>query len=137
MYASAVGLERMKARARSSLLVVGLPPAQIEAWRAALPGADVASCPADGLQAVSRVVGDRPDALLLAADTAQIDGYALCALMKNNPEFRATRVILSLAEDSAFEETRARLAGADQTVVRGEPTPDAVASLRTAPPRSQ
>ncbi len=72
----------------------------------------------DGLDGLSKVVEHNPDVILLDVMMPGLDGYQTCALIKNNPEFNSTPVIMLTSKDSLFDRTRGRLMGADEYLVK-------------------
>ena len=43
----------------------------------------------------------------------RLDGYQTCAIIKNNPEFKHTPVIMLTSKDGLFDRARGRVAGSD------------------------
>ena len=100
-----------------TVLIVGLPQGESVALSTALSdnGCRCLSV-ADGFEAVKMITAKAPDALFVDANTLRLDGYALCAIVRNYPESRKVRVVLRLGEDSAFDSVRAQLSGADYVI---------------------
>ena len=46
----------------------------------------------DGYDALAKIADSRPDLIFIDIMMPRLDGYQTCALVKNNPEFRATPV---------------------------------------------
>jgi len=72
----------------------------------------------DGFDGLSKIVEHHPDVILLDVMMPRLDGYQTCALIKNNPEFNSTPVIMLTSKDSLFDRTRGRLMGADEYLVK-------------------
>lgn len=72
----------------------------------------------DGFDALSRIVEQHPDVILLDVMMPRLDGYQTCALIKNNPEFYSIPVIMLTSRDSLFDRARGKLVGADQYLVK-------------------
>ena len=48
----------------------------------------------------------------------RLDGYQTCALIKQNPVFKATPVIMLSSKDGIFDRARGRLAGSDRYLTK-------------------
>ncbi len=72
----------------------------------------------DGFDGLSKVVEQHPDVILLDVMMPRLDGYQTCALIKNNPGFNSTPVIMLTSKDSLFDRTRGKLMGADEYLVK-------------------
>jgi twitching motility two-component system response regulator PilG len=48
----------------------------------------------------------------------RLDGYQTCALIKQNPRFAATPVIMLSSKDGLFDQARGQLAGADDYLTK-------------------
>ena len=72
----------------------------------------------DGFDGLCKVIEQHPDIILLDVMMPRLDGYQTCALIKNNPEFYTTPVIMLTSKDSLFDRTRGKLVGADQYLVK-------------------
>lgn len=72
----------------------------------------------DSLEAVQRACDLSPDAVILDLEMPNLDGYETTRLIKaHNP---STRVIILSAYGGNYEVERARVAGADGFVIKGE-----------------
>ncbi len=72
----------------------------------------------DGFDGLSRIADCRPDVIFIDIMMPRLDGYQTCTLIKNSPEFRNTPVIMLTSKDSLFDRACARLAGADQYMIK-------------------
>jgi twitching motility two-component system response regulator PilG len=48
----------------------------------------------------------------------RLDGYQTCALIKQNPTFKTTPVIMLSSKDGIFDRARGKLAGSDQYLTK-------------------
>lgn len=67
----------------------------------------------DGFEALAQVVEHRPSLVFVDIMMPRLDGYQTCALIKNNPDFRDTPVVMLSNKDGLFDKARARVVGSD------------------------
>jgi twitching motility two-component system response regulator PilG len=72
----------------------------------------------DGFEALSRIVDTQPEVIFVDIMMPRLDGYQTCALIKNNPEFRGTPVVMLSSKDGVFDRARGRIAGADEYLTK-------------------
>ncbi|HKB59466.1 MAG TPA: response regulator [Gallionellaceae bacterium] len=72
----------------------------------------------DGFEGLSRVVDTKPDVIFVDIMMPRLDGYQTCALIKNNPEFKNTPVVMLTSKDSLFDRARGQLVGSDQYLTK-------------------
>ena len=48
----------------------------------------------------------------------RLDGYQTCALIKKNPRFRNTPLIMLSSKDGLFDRARGRMVGSDQYLTK-------------------
>ena len=72
----------------------------------------------DGFAAMAVIVEHRPDIVFVDVMMPRLDGYQACALIKGNPQFRATPVIMLTSKDGVFDRARGRLAGCDDYLTK-------------------
>jgi twitching motility two-component system response regulator PilG len=72
----------------------------------------------DGFAAMAVIVEQRPDVVFVDVMMPRLDGYQACALIKGNPQFRATPVIMLTSKDGVFDRARGRLAGCDDYLTK-------------------
>lgn len=72
----------------------------------------------DGFEALSQIVDHKPDIIFVDIMMPRLDGYQTCALIKNNPEFKDTPVILLSSKDGLFDRARGRSEGADEYMTK-------------------
>jgi twitching motility two-component system response regulator PilG len=67
----------------------------------------------DGFEALAMISDHRPRVIFVDIMMPRLDGYQTCALIKQNPVFKSTPVIMLSYKDGAFDRARGRLAGSD------------------------
>jgi twitching motility two-component system response regulator PilG len=72
----------------------------------------------DGFEGLARVVDTKPDVIFVDIMMPRLDGYQTCALIKNNPEFKNTPVVMLTSKDSLFDRARGQLVGSDQYLTK-------------------
>lgn len=72
----------------------------------------------DGFDALAKIVDHHPDVVFCDILLPRLDGYQTCALLKNNPRFATTPVIMLSSKDGLFDRARSRIAGADQCLTK-------------------
>ncbi len=72
----------------------------------------------DGFDALAQIVDHKPDLILLDIMMPRLDGYATCGLIKRNPVFQSTPVIMLSSKDSVFDRARGRLVGANEYLTK-------------------
>ncbi len=72
----------------------------------------------DGFEGLARVVDTKPDVIFVDIMMPRLDGYQTCALIKNNPEFKTTPVVMLTSKDSLFDRARGQLVGSDQYLTK-------------------
>jgi twitching motility two-component system response regulator PilG len=48
----------------------------------------------------------------------RLDGYQTCALIKKNPKFSATPVVMLSSKDGLFDRARGRMVGSDEYLTK-------------------
>jgi twitching motility two-component system response regulator PilG len=72
----------------------------------------------DGYDALSKIADVRPDLIFIDIMMPRLDGYQICALIKNNPEFRKTPVVMLSSKDGIFDKAKGRVVGADRYLTK-------------------
>ncbi len=67
----------------------------------------------DGFQAFSAIVDYNPDIIFLDVMMPRLDGYQVCSVIKNNPEFEHIPVIMLSSKDNVFDKARGRISGSE------------------------
>lgn len=67
----------------------------------------------DGFDALAKINDYRPQIIFVDILMPRLDGYQTCTLIKQNPIFKSTPVIMLSSKDGVFDRARGRLAGSD------------------------
>ena len=67
----------------------------------------------DGFTALAKINDEQPTVVFCDILMPRLDGYQTCALIKRNPRFVATPVIMLSSKDGLFDRARGQLAGCD------------------------
>ena len=72
----------------------------------------------DGFDALSKIADHQPDLIFVDIMMPRLDGYQTCALIKKNPKFSATPVIMLSSKDGLFDRARGRMVGSDEYLTK-------------------
>jgi twitching motility two-component system response regulator PilG len=72
----------------------------------------------NGFEALSKITRYQPDLIFVDIMMPRLDGYQTCAIIKNNPEFRDTPVVMLTSKDGLFDMARGRVVGSDQYLTK-------------------
>jgi twitching motility two-component system response regulator PilG len=72
----------------------------------------------DGFEALSKVADYQPDVIFVDIMMPRLDGYQACALIKANPKFARTPVIMLSSKDGLFDRARGRIVGSDEYLTK-------------------
>ena len=72
----------------------------------------------DGFEALAKIADQHPHIIFVDIMMPRLDGYQTCALIKKNPKFRATPVIMLSSKDGLFDRARGRMVGSDQYLTK-------------------
>ena len=72
----------------------------------------------DGFDALAKVADHQPDVVFVDIMMPRLDGYQTCALIKKNPRFAATPVIMLSSKDGLFDRARGRMVGSDEYLTK-------------------
>jgi len=67
----------------------------------------------DGFDALAKIADHHPAVIFCDIMMPRLDGYQTCALIKKNPRFRATPVIMLSSKDGLFDRARGHMVGAE------------------------
>jgi twitching motility two-component system response regulator PilG len=84
----------------------------------------------DGLSALAAVSDTQPDLILLDIVLPRMDGYNICHLVRNNPEYRDLPIIMLSGKDGIFDKMRGRLAGSTEYITKPFDSTELVQSVR-------
>lgn len=72
----------------------------------------------DGFDALSKIADHLPDVVFCDILMPRLDGYQTCSLIKKNPHFSATPVIMLSSKDGLFDRARGRMVGSDEYLTK-------------------
>ena len=72
----------------------------------------------DGFAALSLISDHQPDIIFCDIIMPRLDGYQTCALIKKNPHFSATPVVMLSSKDGLFDRARGRMVGSDEYLTK-------------------
>ena len=72
----------------------------------------------DGFDALAKINDHHPQVIFVDIMMPRLDGYQTCALIKKNPRFRDTPVIMLSSKDGLFDRARGRLVGSDEYLTK-------------------
>ena len=81
------------------------------------PGAQVVLAE-DGFDALAKINDHQPNLVFCDILMPRLDGYQTCALIKKNPKFAATPVIMLSSKDGLFDRARGRMVGSDEYLTK-------------------
>ena len=72
----------------------------------------------DGFDALSKVNDHVPDVVFCDILMPRLDGYQTCAIIKRNPKFTGTPVIMLSSKDGLFDKARGRMVGSQDYLTK-------------------
>ena len=72
----------------------------------------------DGFDALAKIADHHPDIVFCDIMMPRLDGYQTCALIKKNPRFGVTPVIMLSSKDGLFDRARGRMVGSDEYLTK-------------------
>lgn len=72
----------------------------------------------DGFDALAKINDHLPNVVFCDILMPRLDGYQTCALIKKNPRFAATPVIMLSSKDGLFDRARGRMVGSDEYLTK-------------------
>lgn len=84
----------------------------------------------DGFEALAKIVDHRPDIIFLDIMMPRLDGYQTCSVIKNNPLFRDTPVVMLSSKDGVFDKARGRLVGSEWFLTKPFTKEDLLAAIQ-------
>ncbi len=72
----------------------------------------------DGFDALSKISDHHPQVIFCDIMMPRLDGYQTCALIKKNPRFAATPVVMLSSRDGLFDRARGRMVGSDEYLTK-------------------
>jgi twitching motility two-component system response regulator PilG len=84
----------------------------------------------DGFEALSKIADHRPDIIFIDIMMPRLDGYQACALIKGNPQYSSTPVIMLSSKDGLFDRARGRIVGSDEYLTKPFTKDELVGAVR-------
>ena len=72
----------------------------------------------DGFDALAKIADWRPDIIFVDIMMPRLDGYQTCSLIKKNPRFNTTPVIMLSSKDGLFDKARGRMVGSSEYLTK-------------------
>lgn len=72
----------------------------------------------DGFEAMAKIADHQPHIIFVDIMMPRLDGYQVCALIKNNPRYRSIPVVMLSSKDGLFDRARGRIVGSDQYLTK-------------------
>jgi twitching motility two-component system response regulator PilG len=72
----------------------------------------------DGFDALSKVNDYAPHLIFCDILMPRLDGYQTCAIIKRNPNFTATPIIMLSSKDGVFDKARGRMVGSEEYLTK-------------------
>lgn len=72
----------------------------------------------DGFDALAKIADHHPDIIFVDIMMPRLDGYQTCALIKKNPRFSGTPVIMLSSKDGLFDRARGRMVGSNEYLTK-------------------
>ena len=85
----------------------------------------------DGFEALAKIADHHPDLIFVDIMMPRLDGYQACALIKANPRFASTPVIMLSSKDGLFDRARGRIVGSDEYLTKPFTRDELIGAVRT------
>jgi twitching motility two-component system response regulator PilG len=72
----------------------------------------------DGYDALSKINDLQPDLIFCDILMPRLDGYQTCAIIKRNPKFAKTPVVMLSSKDGVFDKARGRMVGSEEYLTK-------------------
>ena len=72
----------------------------------------------DGFEALAKIADHLPDLIFCDILMPRLDGYQTCSLIKKNPHFAGTPVIMLSSRDGLFDRARGSMVGSDEYLTK-------------------
>ena len=72
----------------------------------------------NGFDALSKISSEHPQIIFVDIMMPRLDGYQTCALIKRNPRFKSTPVIMLSSKNGVFDKARGRMVGSDHYLTK-------------------
>ncbi|HET8808405.1 MAG TPA: twitching motility response regulator PilG [Methylophaga sp.] len=85
----------------------------------------------NGFEALPMISAQHPDIMFIDIMMPRLDGYQTCALVKNNPKYRAIPIIMLSSKDGLFDRAKGKVVGAEQYLTKPFTRDDLLDAIRT------
>ncbi len=85
----------------------------------------------NGFEALPMISAQHPDIMFIDIMMPRLDGYQTCALVKNNPKYRAIPIIMLSSKDGLFDRAKGKVVGAEQYLTKPFTRDDLLGAIRT------
>jgi twitching motility two-component system response regulator PilG len=85
----------------------------------------------DGFEALAKIADHQPDLIFVDIMMPRLDGYQACALIKANPRYASTPVIMLSSKDGLFDRARGRIVGSDEYLTKPFTREELIPAVRT------
>lgn len=85
----------------------------------------------DGFESLSKVMEHQPNIIFVDIMMPRLDGYQTCALIKNNPTFKKTPIVMLSSKDGLFERARSRIVGAEHYMTKPFTREELLSTIKT------
>lgn len=72
----------------------------------------------DGFDALAKIADHQPDLIFCDILMPRLDGYQTCSLIKKNPRFAATPVVMLSSRNGLFDRARGSMVGSDEYLTK-------------------
>ena len=72
----------------------------------------------DGFDALAKISDHQPQVIFVDIMMPRLDGYQTCSLVKRNPKYRSTPVVMLSSKDGLFDRARGRMVGSDEYLTK-------------------
>ncbi len=72
----------------------------------------------DGFDALAKVNDFGPHLIFCDILMPRLDGYQTCAIIKRNPEFSGTPIVMLSSKDGVFDKARGRMVGSEEYLTK-------------------
>jgi twitching motility two-component system response regulator PilG len=72
----------------------------------------------DGFDALSKITDYQPNLIFCDILMPRLDGYQTCAIIKRNPRFAGTPVVMLSSKDGVFDKARGRMVGSQEYLTK-------------------
>jgi twitching motility two-component system response regulator PilG len=85
---------------------------------------------ADGFEALGKLGEENPDLVLLDLILPKMDGYAVLAAMKKDPNYKNIPVIVLTSRDALFDKLKGKMSGTDEYLTKPIKPMEVIAKVR-------